>query len=241
MAPVGEYIRGAEGLWFGWLVAGLAALVVTARGLARLTRADLRRVLSEEDGAAYSMAYVMTVPIYVLLVCFVVELTFVLVAKMGTVYAAYAAARSNIVYRSLDSGGADDRARQAAIRAMLPFASSSRMHGGSGGGNGAGEYDTAYRRYAPGGFAPSEMIRMKFGYATKATTIQVSKQDSAPNGLVRATVRYAAPLHVSMVGKVIGRKAGKYYVVDLTTSVALPDEEPVSEDRTLGIRYDPPR
>jgi len=70
----------------------------------------------------------MVMPIYILLLCLVIETTMGLIAKIGTVYSAYAAARNAIVYSSIDPASADERARHAAVRAMVPFASSGQRH-----------------------------------------------------------------------------------------------------------------
>ena len=60
----------------------------------------LRRLAVEEDGAAYTLSYVMVIPVYALLICLIIETCLMLTAKLGTVYAGYAAARSASVWSS---------------------------------------------------------------------------------------------------------------------------------------------
>ena len=54
----------------------------------------LRRLASDEDGAAYTLSYVMVIPLYALLICLIIESVLMMTAKLGTVYSAYAAART---------------------------------------------------------------------------------------------------------------------------------------------------
>jgi len=97
----------------------------------------LVRFLADERGASYALPYVLTFPIYLLLVCLMIQPTLILMVKMGTMYAAHAAARAAIVWRSdepeaqTDAGGrlnAEEHAFKAAYLAMTPFTSSSQKH-----------------------------------------------------------------------------------------------------------------
>ena len=60
----------------------------------------MRRLANDEDGAAYTLSYVMVIPVYALLICLIIESVLMLTAKLGTVYAAYAAARTASVWSS---------------------------------------------------------------------------------------------------------------------------------------------
>lgn len=250
MPPLSEYVRSVGWLGLLWL-AGVAVVgVMTRRVLRGMSRTRLRALLAEEeDGAAYSLAYVLTLPFYVMFVCLVVEGTLILVAKMGTVYAAYAAARCDIVYHSLDASPArtDERTRRAAVRAMVPFASLSDRHLGGAAdlppGGDLAEYLQAVKHYA-GGDPSAAAVRAKYLYAHRATHVSVGRLATAdePRAPVTVTLRYEAPLFVPGVTRFLGRRApGRpYFVYDITTVVSLPDERPGTPDGRLGITYEAP-
>ena len=64
--------------------------------------AGLKRFAGDERGSAYVLPYVMTFPIYFLLVCIMIQATMIIMVKMGVQYAAYAASRSAIVWSSVE-------------------------------------------------------------------------------------------------------------------------------------------
>ena len=70
-----------------------------------------------------------------LIVCIMIQATLILMTKMGSIYAAHAASRAAIVWRSSDPEDDDEsyenarfRATRAAVLAMTPYASSSPSH-----------------------------------------------------------------------------------------------------------------
>ena len=84
----------------------------------------------DEDGAAYTLSYVMVIPVYALLICMIIETVLMLTAKLGTVYAAFAAARTASVWSSATTWDKTmTKAKAAATKSMTPFASGT--HGGS--------------------------------------------------------------------------------------------------------------
>ncbi len=60
----------------------------------------MRQLVFDEDGAAYTLSYVMVIPVYALLICLIIESVLMMTAKLGTVYAAFAAARTASVWSS---------------------------------------------------------------------------------------------------------------------------------------------
>src|SRR5262245_4523384 len=89
----------------------------------------LRRLIVDEDGAAYTMSYVMVIPVYALFICMMIESVLFLTAKLGTVYAAFAAARTASVWSSATTWDKTmEKAQLSAVRSMTPF--SSGTHGG---------------------------------------------------------------------------------------------------------------
>lgn len=248
MLPSGEIFRSVEWVWLLWL-GSLAVLVMihrrAGRGAQRISLLQLHR---DESGAAYSLAYVLTMPVYVWFVCMVIETTLVLISKLGTTYAAYAAARCNVVYHSLDPSGAEQRVRRVAVEALVPFASSSRLHADGPTGFASqfdvAEYESAYRRFAPGSHVSSAILRAKYFYADKAVRVQSRKLSSEPNGLLETKVTFEVPLYMPLAGKLLGKRSpwgGSYFVMDISATVQLPDEQPRSADGKLGIQYGPPK
>ena len=124
--PLGS-VRGITVLW-ACSVVGLAWLIVAAARRARRNLGRLRD-LSGEDGFAYSLGFLLTMPFLMVVVALVVETTLLLASKAGTFYAAYAAARSAIVWDTAQPPGVgDERIRLAAVHAIAPFASSNPAH-----------------------------------------------------------------------------------------------------------------
>jgi len=137
MIDLDEYVRSVGDVWIIWLGSLLLLACLVYRATARLGWRRLKRLCTDERGASYALPYVLTFPIYLLLVCLMIQATMMLIVKMGTVYAAYAAARSAIVWRSAEPFAASNaRARavaqknayRAAAMAMAPFGSGHPEH-----------------------------------------------------------------------------------------------------------------
>ena len=246
MPALSEYFRSVEGVWLAWAVSVALLAVLAWRAFRGFRWSHLRALHAEEDGAAYSLAYVLTVPFFMLLVCLVIQTTLILIVKMGTLYAAYAAARSGIVWRSADPGRAGEEARLAAVHAVTPFASSSGLHAA---GNrvgqateGADDYAHAYRKLVHGP-ATTDYLRAKYFYADKATAVDLRKDSPDADGDLTATVTYHMPLVIPGIARWFGTPSPwdhRFYTMEIVSKVALPDEAPQSESGTLGIQYGPP-
>jgi hypothetical protein len=123
-----------------WLIWGLALVFIllgSRRVIKRCSTANLRRFLACEEGASYALPYVLTFPIFVLLMAVFVQASLILICKIGTVYSAYSAARVYIVWQSaaedVSAGGqsvdfAKFKSARSASLAMVPFASSNPRH-----------------------------------------------------------------------------------------------------------------
>jgi hypothetical protein len=88
--------------WSPWLVA-LVALVVVAYLLVRINRArpDWRRLAAlhrEETGGVQSLAFVLTLPLFMMVMLFIVQVSQLMIAIGVVHYAAYAAARAATVW-----------------------------------------------------------------------------------------------------------------------------------------------
>src|SRR5215468_4394074 len=100
-----ELVRGAEGPWLAFAASAAATAALTAitvRVDRRARRPDLARLARDEEGVSYSLPFTILVPFYLFFVIAVFEIGFVLLAKIGTKYAAHAGARSATVWRWAD-------------------------------------------------------------------------------------------------------------------------------------------
>jgi Flp pilus assembly protein TadG len=226
LAP--EVVLGALGI-----LAAAVLVILVRRGLHRSRATDWGALLNGEDGAAYSLSYVMTAPIYLLLVCVIIEAALTMTVKLGTSYAAFAAARSYAVWLPL-SGQAEQKAQQAAAQAMTPFAADK----GGGGGGGIG---SAYRQYA-GGEAhsvSSGYVDRKRGYAGGATEVSLYSAPANWDGDVKVTVRYRMPFRIPAIGRILGFGTVLTLESHATVMVEGVKGKSIGEPNPLGIQYDP--
>jgi len=134
-----ELFRSVEIVWALWF-SSLTLLVLLSRCLLRrMDRVNYRTVLArfhplrfhrDTRGAAYSLSFIMVLPFLIFLIALIIETTFMLVAKIGTMQAAFAAARTASVWTTQDTHSPGEfsskthaKAKQAAIVAMVPYAS----------------------------------------------------------------------------------------------------------------------
>ncbi len=124
-------------IWLVWAVALLLLALCCRRVIGRFGWANLRRFYFCEEGASYALPYVLTFPIFVMLMAVFMQASLILICKIGTVYSAYSTARTFIVWQSaaqdVSVGGVQFdfpkfKALRAASMAMVPFASSNPRH-----------------------------------------------------------------------------------------------------------------
>lgn len=201
-------------------------------------------LIHDEDGGAYTLSFVMVMPFLVLLICVVVELSFLLVAKIGTVYASFAGVRAAIVWDSLDdTSSGHSVAEQAAIRAFLPFSSA----GFSASSNMADPRLNSYLRdYATRmkelgtNPAAAAYLNAKSAYVSQALAVQLTR---APRGTnpwdedLTVDVAYDFPFAVPGVGMIFGTRRPGGFVLPIRSRATLPNEVPHNADRKLGIDY----
>lgn len=198
----------------------------------------LRRLAKEEGGAAYTLSYVMVIPVYALLVCMIIETALVLVAKVGTVYAGYAAARSASVWSAHTTWEkTQEKAKQAAVTGMLPFASGTQPLSATGAISGkAAAHLTAYQLYAKSPVS-TKYFMSKYGYASQATKVTIEGRPASWDEDIKAKIEYEHPINVPGIGRMFGKRRLQGYVITLTTEVTLQNEGPQNDSKTLGIGY----
>lgn len=85
--------------WLGLLIAAGMILLLLLR--LQKARPDFRRVMilpTDETGAVQSLSFVLTLPIFVLLMLFIIQVSQIMIGTVVVHYAAYAAARAAIVW-----------------------------------------------------------------------------------------------------------------------------------------------
>jgi hypothetical protein len=198
--------------------------------------------LHREEGVSYTLPFVLLVPFYLFFVLIVFETAFVLLARIGTMYAAHAGARSAVVWQSAQPQSLrTPRVQQAVWTALAPFVTDTSASA-RGGSPEAVQFASAYAACAPprqggqsvlglpGDYAP-QSLQNRYGCATARSTVAIAWGTGKPNSDVSVTVTYRAPLHVPIVAAWLGRQ------FTMTSTATLPSEAPRSADGTLGIGY----
>jgi len=218
---------------------GLVCLVsITLR---RVRWRELQRIAVNESGAGYTLSYVMCLPFLVLLIAALIECSLLLIVKVGTVYAAYAAGRSAAVWQTATPNELVDKARLAAVQAMVPFASSNPAHNPRGENPSASyfAYRSAYSRYARKPVADA-YLRAKYAYAQFATKVNVTPATDF-NGDIVVSLTYEMPFHTLGVGRLFGRAANwnpTIYTVAIRSEAIVQNEGPRPPSHKLGIVYE---
>ena len=127
------YFQSVEDVWVVWLVCVLVLVFWVRYAVRNYSFKNLRRFLRSESGASYSLPFVLTFPIYLLLMAVLLQASLILLCKLGTLHAANAAARTVTVWQSAYSTDPDYgeqyvrfKTKRAAVMAMVPFANSSQ-------------------------------------------------------------------------------------------------------------------
>ena len=187
----------------------------------------------------------MVIPIYLIAFCFVVETTFMLLAKLGTNYASFAAARTAIVW--LPFGG-EGKIEAAAKQAFVPFASGLRpVPSGATSKDSKDKqaYLKSYQEYCGKMGAPADymsFVGRKYDYAHAAvnTSTKIINHKEKWDEDIAVTVTYEFPFSVPIVGRLMGRhKSGDLFVYDILSTTTLQIENPQNDEKKLGISYEP--
>jgi hypothetical protein len=160
-------------------------------------------------------------------------------------YAVYAAARAQIVWQVANPARFDEPARTAAVQAMVPFASSSRLHAAGAGIAGLPSpeallYVQAYHHVVRGP-APDDYLAAKYEFARRATRVTSTGRPARSDGDVTVTVTYEMPLHIPGAGRLLGGPASwpgaRFRTRTIVSRATLPGEGARNPTQTLGIDY----
>jgi hypothetical protein len=238
-----ELFRSVECIWIVWLISCLGLAVMTVWGISRVRWCHFFRMAGDEEGAAYALSYVMVVPLYFIFVCLVVESSNILITKVGTVYAAYAGARTAIVWDSATTAS-DVRQRTiaSARQAFVPFATGIRTNGASVPAltSEQRKYLNAYEDYVSGNGVSRGNMETKLNNTREELSVEyLPPVDWADDAEVKVTYRFR--FHVPVIGHALGtRDADGYRYFSIRTSVKLQNEGPQNDSKRMGISYASP-
>src|SRR5262245_57513597 len=86
-----------------WLLAAFAGVWLVARmSGARLTLRKLRRLHGCQAGSVQSLSFVLTLPVFIMLLLFIVQVSQLMIGTAVVQYAAFAAARAAMVWLPAD-------------------------------------------------------------------------------------------------------------------------------------------
>lgn len=204
--------------------------------------AVLRRFARDEEGAAYALSFVMVIPIYALLMCLIIEAALILTAKLGTVYAAFGAARTASVWSSHTTWEkTQEKANRAALIAMVPFASGTQSFRASVPTSGETVADGVvywgvYQAYAKDPQS-DKYLAAKYGYASRNVKVEIEGPPEKSDSPITAKVTYQFPFNVPAIGPLLGKKGPDGYFFNLTSTATIPNEGPRDDRKTIGIGY----
>ena len=216
-----------------WFAACARVSALAARAAAGFLRRD--------DGVAQTISFLLVVPLYLLFFYAVVETCLILTAKTGTMYAAFAAARTAVVHG--EDPQAADRIRAAAILAFTPFSSSIPLGPASDSDAGEEAFIEAYRAAAAGINLSGDgvpRLRRQYRFARQAISVDTATEIRGEpwEEDVTVSVTYGFPFTFPVVGRFLGRPgAAGRYVYPIRSSATLPMEHPANERRQLGIAH----
>jgi hypothetical protein len=238
-----DFIRGAEWLWLSWLV-----LLVSTGGLVYAVVRQCRfqspaAVWRDERGLSATLAFVLTIPLMLLICGLFAELTFLLLAKFGTVYASYAAARSAAVWEAQPKQLREERIRAATITAMAPFAIQARSAGAlpslpqASDASAAAFYVLALRRFSRNSIQTTK-VAQQFLATGSRTSVKLTIKERASGQPVSAEVTYQAGFLIPGIGRLLDPDGFWPWQYPIKSTTALPLELPVSSNKKLGIDYE---
>jgi hypothetical protein len=238
----GDFVQDAEWLWGGWLLLLILLSTVSLILFRSFRLRNPRLIWREESGLSMTLAFVLTVPLLLLICGLFAELTLLLLAKFGTVYASFAAARSAAVWEFQDADLRKARVRTAVVTAMAPFAIQARSSGttpsppASGDASNSAWYALALRRFAGTQIDTSMAVRQYLATGSR-TTVKVDIPQRQSGQPVKAEVTYRAGFLVPGAGRLLDPDGHWPWEYPVTSRTSLPLELPVSSSRKLGIDY----
>jgi hypothetical protein len=132
-----EIFESVEDVWIIWAVSVTLFAFCVRHAMKRFSWKSVRGFARSEEGASYALPFVLSFPIYLLLMAVLLQASLILMCKIGTVYAAYGTARTITVWQGHEPENSDDvdwgthylryKAKRTATMAMVPFANSYKI------------------------------------------------------------------------------------------------------------------
>jgi hypothetical protein len=197
-----SYTESVLDIWLVWGAALAMLLLVTWRLSARWPAPSAISLWRHERGAAYTLSVTILLPVYIVIIGTVIECSLMLVVKMGSMHAAFAAARAASVW--LPAEVSDEKRllmiHWAAAQGIAPYASSREPHlvgiepAWSDLADDNAQYEAAINSLSDVPM-PSGYMAKKRRYALSATRLQITvdewrseRQIASPDG--RVVVEY---------------------------------------------------
>jgi hypothetical protein len=219
----------------GLFVVAVASIALLARIVGKPRRAATVNV--GEEGVSYSLAFVLTLPFIMLFCSIVIECVVISATKLGVSYAAYAGARSAIVWSSAKPAKLrSERIEQSVLSALAPFTfdrwdapySPALLLK-------ATEYRLAYSRLISNADAARTIdaasASRRYRYAGSKTSLKVTDK----NGVTTVEVSYRYRCFLGVVGRMLDPDHTSPFEITIKSEVELPSETPPLGD--LGIDY----
>jgi hypothetical protein len=210
----------------------------------RRGRTGFRRFHRDEEGAAYTLSFVMVIPIFALLICLIIEGALIMTAKLGTVYAAFAAARTASVWSSHTTWDkTKEKAEWAAMKTMVPFASGTQNSldldqiptDQDTIANGL-VYVGLYNLYAANPES-HKYVAAKFAYASRNVEVEIEGPPEKSDSPITAKVTYHFPFNIPGIARILGDKGPDGYFFRISSTATIPNEGPRDNRKTIGIGY----
>jgi Flp pilus assembly protein TadG len=204
--------------------------------------AGLRRFARDEEGAAYTLSFVMVIPIFALLICLIIEGALIMTAKLGTVYSAFAAARTASVWSSHTTWEKTmDKAKRSALKTMVPFASGTQSILKNVPTTGQTAADGIYYWAAYQAFAAktesNKYVLAKYGYASRNVEVEIEGPPKDSDSPITAKVTYHYPFNIPGIARILGEKGPDGYYFNISSTATIPNEGPRDNRKTIGIGY----
>jgi hypothetical protein len=206
--------------------------------------AGFRRFERDEEGAAYTLSFVMVIPIFALLICLIIEAALLMTAKLGTVYSAYAAARTASVWSSHTTWEKTmEKSKRAALKTMVPFAS------GTQGSLDLDQIPTdkdtvvdglkyvgVYIAYAKKPES-KKYVGAKYAYASRNVEVEIDGPPEKSDTPITAKVTYHYPFNIPGIARILCDKGPDGYFFNISSTATIPNEGPRDNRKTIGIGY----
>ncbi len=220
-----------------------------------------RRILRRTRGASYSLPFVLVVPLYLMLMIGAIEVAFLMLARIGTQYAAHAAARSAVVWRSARPANLrDERAHQSAAASLAAFVGGREKELETAGpvpawaGPLGDDFATATQKFATPAAADdpaiprpyqrsrtppdADFLRRKYQIAAARTKVEVKADDpNNPRTPLTVTVTFRAPLYMPIVSRFLDPDRSAPFEYPLSATVVMAADGAMTKDGQHTIDY----